>query len=126
MRATTSWWAIAAGLAVLACGPSGSGKEGQAGGAKRAPASASGQVDEVDDVAAEGGGDFPSAAERTRAMEERAAALEQEFRAAMAAATSEEERVRAYQEFERGREELNEMGGEGDGGDDAYGPPPEP
>ena len=124
MRATRELLTIAVAFAVLGCGPSGNVDEGRARDDAGARAEDS-AAEELDEATSESG-DFPSAAERTRAMEERAAALEREFREAMADATSEEERVRAYQEFERGREELNEMG-EGDAGDDdAYGPPPEP
>jgi hypothetical protein len=69
---------------------------------------------------------FASAAERTRAMEERAAELEQSLDQAMAEATTEEERLRAYEEFERGRLELNEMAESTslDDGEDAFPPPP--
>ena len=64
-------------------------------------------------------------AERTRAMESQAADLRRQYDDAMANAASEEEKIRAYQEFEQGRQELNEMS-EGDAGDgeDAYAPPP--
>jgi hypothetical protein len=46
----------------------------------------------------------------------------------MAEATTDEERLRAYDEFERGRLELNEMAGSAsaDDGEDAFAPPPEP
>lgn len=75
--------------------------------------------------ATEGG--FSSEAERTRAMETQAADLRQQYEEAMASATTEEEKIRAYQEFEQGRQELDEMS-EGDLGesDDAYPPPPQP
>ena len=68
---------------------------------------------------------FSSEAERTRAMESQAADLRRQYDDAMANAASEEEKIRAYQEFEQGRQELNEMS-EGDAGDgeDAYAPRP--
>jgi len=72
--------------------------------------------------------DFASEAERTRAMEQRAAELEQSLQQAMAEAATEEERARAYEEFEQGRLELNEMAESEstDDSEDAYPPPPEP
>lgn len=71
-------------------------------------------------------GAFSSEAERTRAMEAQAADLKQHYDEAMAGAASEEEKIRAYQEFEQGRQELNEMSESDLGeGDDAYAPPPE-
>ena len=76
--------------------------------------------------AVEGEESFASEAERTRAMEQRAAELEQSLQQAMAEAATEEERVRAYEEFEQGRLELNEMAESetADEGEDAYAPPP--
>lgn len=70
---------------------------------------------------------FSSEAERTRAMESQASDLRQQYEDAMANAANDEDRIRAYQEFEQGRQELNEMS-EGDLGDgeDAFAPPPEP
>lgn len=70
-------------------------------------------------------GAFSSEAERSRAMEAQAADLQQRYEEAIADAGSEEEKIRAYQEFEQGRQELNEMSESDLGeGDDAYAPPP--
>lgn len=47
---------------------------------------------------------------RTQAMDEKAAELEQRYRDAMADENaSEADKIRAYQEFERERQKLNEM-----------------
>jgi uncharacterized protein YjiS (DUF1127 family) len=71
-------------------------------------------------------GGFSSEAERTRAMEAQAADLKRQYDDAMANAATEEEKLRAYQEFEQGRQELDEMSDDDLGdGDDAYAPPPE-
>jgi len=77
---------------------------------------------------------YATEADRTRAMEAKAAAVENRYRESMSEAATPEDRVRAYQEFEQGRQELNEMGEDdepyadpGDAGDDegdAFGPPP--
>lgn len=86
-------------------------------------AAADSAAEQGDLAAAEG---FTSEAERTRAMEERAAELEQSLRAAMTEASTDEERQRAYEEFEQGRLELEEMAESAPADDegDAYGEPP--
>ncbi len=63
---------------------------------------------------------FDSQSARTRAMEEKAAEIEQLYQDAMADENaSEAEKIRAYQEFERERQKLNEMGaGADDDSDD--------
>jgi hypothetical protein len=112
--------AVCAGLAAAGCG----------GRLERAPAAA--PAADAGEPAAplvespvEGG--FSSEAERTRAMEAQAAELQQQYKDSMANAATEEEKLRAYQEFEQGRQELNEIAEDDFGdGDDAYAPPPEP
>jgi hypothetical protein len=73
----------------------------------------------------EAGGDGASASEgdRTAAMEEHAADSQAAFEESMANATTDEERLRAYEEFEADRAELNRMA-EDDGSSDEYAPPP--
>jgi len=120
----TARFLLLAAAAVSAC-------DGQL---ERAPAERPAAGSAADDVAASEsaaaaeaeGAAFTSEAERTRAMEAQAADLKRQFDDAMANAASEEEKLRAYQEFEQGRQELDQMA-EGDLGDgeDAYPPPPE-
>jgi len=81
-------------------------------------------------------GGYSSEAERTRAMEAKADAVQQRYKESMAAAATPEDQARAYQEFEQGRQELNAMGEDDDtsydeaigdpGSDsgDSFGPPP--
>jgi len=80
-------------------------------------------------------GGYTSEAERTRAMEAKADAVQQRYKESMADASTPEDKVRAYQEFEQGRQELNAMGEDddpsyddaGDSADDSgdsFGPPP--
>lgn len=81
-------------------------------------------VSEEEDWEAYGSDDavagYAGEAERTEAMEQQAAAMQQTYDDAIANATTDEERMRAYQEFEDGRQELNEMA------EDEYAPPPAP
>jgi len=69
---------------------------------------------------------YASEAERTSAMEAKARDLQLQLDDAVANAETDEERVRAYQEFESGRQELNEMAEEDDSSTDEYAPPPGP
>jgi hypothetical protein len=114
--------AVVAAGAVVACG--GRLERAPARGAERPAAADSEAIADVQEEEAQGG--FSSEAERTRAMEAQAADLRQQYEDAMASAATEEEKIRAYQEFEQGRQELNEISDDGDGGDDAYAPPPVP
>ena len=78
-------------------------------------------ADAVDD-------EFASEAGRTEAMEDLAIEAQERFDEAMADATTDEERIRAYEEFEQQRLDLNEMAeSESTAEDgDAFGPPPAP
>lgn len=107
-------------LAAVACG--GRLERAPAGSAER-PATGGTQSVAAEEPAAQGG--FSSEAERTRAMETQAAELQQQLKDSMANAATEEEKIRAYQEFEQGRQELNEISESGAAdGEDAYAPPP--
>jgi hypothetical protein len=55
-------------------------------------------------------------------MEEQSAELQRQYEDAIANATTDEERMRAYQEFEDGRQKLNEMAEAGV--EDEFAPPP--
>jgi len=76
------------------------------------------------DATVEDSGGYDSQSSRTRAMEAQAADLEQRYRDAMNDPdATEAEKMRAYQEFEAGRQQLNETGAsdadeEDSGGDD--------
>jgi hypothetical protein len=76
------------------------------------------------DSAYEESSGYDSQSARTQAMEDRAAELEQRYREAMADENaSEQDKIRAYQEFERERQKLNEMAessGEDNASDDDY------
>jgi uncharacterized protein YjiS (DUF1127 family) len=116
--------AVDAAAAVTAC----DGRLERAPAERPAAGAAVDAGDESEPTVAEdaAGAAFSSEAERTRAMEAQAEELRQRYEAAMADAATEEEKLRAYQEFEQGRQELDQMS-EGDLGDgeDAYPPPPE-
>jgi len=110
-RRTLPWLALAAG-ALAACGGT------QHETVDVPPPS--------DDATYEDSGGYDSEAARTRAMEAQAADLEQKYRDAMADPNATEaEKLRAYQEFEAGRQRLNETAttasdSESEGSDDDY------
>lgn len=66
----------------------------------------------------------PSAAQRTRAMEEKKSGIDRKYEAARAGGLSPEEAERAYQEAERERLELNRYA-EGAASQPADPPPPD-
>lgn len=71
---------------------------------------------------AEDSGGYDSEASRTRAMEAQAADLEQRYRDAMDDPdATEAEKMRAYQEFEAGRQRLNETAASDADEDDSSG-----
>jgi hypothetical protein len=61
---------------------------------------------------------------RTEAMEAKAAELQRQYEDALANARTDEERARAFQDFESGRAELNRMAEDDGGAGDEYAPPP--
>jgi hypothetical protein len=118
------WWAPACAVVCLACG--------QTQRVDRPAESARTDADESAAAAAPADDGRPlSEGERTRLMEQKADDLVQQYHDAQATATTAEERVKAYQEFEKGRQELNQTS-EGDAApaqpaaSDEYAPPPEP
>ena len=116
------WWATLFAATCLACGPT----QRVDRPAESAPASA----DESTAATAPAGEGAPlSEGERTRLMEQKADDLVQQYHDAQATATTAEERVKAYQEFEKGRQELTQTS-EGDAAQpaasDEYAPPPNP
>lgn len=107
-RRTLPWLALAAG-ALAACGGT------QHETVDVPPPS--------DSATYEDSGGYDSEAARTRAMESRAADLEQKYRDALADPdATEAEKLRAYQEFEAGRQSLDETAesepADDDSGDD--------
>lgn len=125
---TTRLLAVALIAAAVACGGRLERKSSDDAESSARPApveAADAAEDTPSDAAGEGSG-FSSEAERTRAMEAQAADLKRQFEDAVANAATEEEKLRAYQEFEQGRQELDEMSDDDLGdGDDAYAPPPD-
>lgn len=74
------------------------------------------------DAAAEDSGGYDSESARTRAMAAQAEDLEQRYRDAMNDPdATEAEKLRAYQEFEAGRQRLNETAGSDADEDDSSG-----
>ncbi len=114
-------WAAAGALLCFACGPT--QKVDRVPESSDATASAGAESATATPELSEG--------ERTRLMEQKADDLVQQYQDAQATATTAEDRVKAYQEFEKGRQELNQQA-EGDaaapaaGANDEYAPPPEP
>lgn len=120
--------AVVLAAAAVACGgrlERKSSNDGETSG-RAAPAAEADSAEASPEEAAGEGEGFSSEAERTRAMEAQAADLKRQYDDAVANAATEEEKLRAYQEFEQGRQELNEMSDDDLGDDDdAYAPPPE-
>jgi uncharacterized protein YjiS (DUF1127 family) len=117
---------VALATAALGCDGRLERRTDSADAAARPAAAQSGADEAAEPEADASAGGFSSEAERTRAMEAQAADLKRQYDDAMANAATEEEKLRAYQEFEQGRQELDEMSDDDLGdGDDAYAPPPE-
>lgn len=117
MSAKHLWWAPACALLCVGCGPT-----------QRVEKAAESSAESAAAVAPAGDSAPLSEGERTRLMEQRAEDLVQQYNDAQATATTAEERVKAYQEFERGRQELNQTAeGEAPAAEsDEYAPPPAP
>jgi len=113
-------------LALAAAGLVAAGCDGQLRRKGEEPAAAQRNVGEEEDWDAYGAEDavagYASEGDRTRAMEEQSAELQRQYEDAIANATTDEERMRAYQEFEDGRQKLNEMAEAGV--EDEFAPPP--
>ena len=118
------WWAPVCAALCLACGPT-----------QRVDKPSGGASESSDESAAAppsaGDASSLSEGERTRLLEQKADDLVQQYHDAQATATTAEERVKAYQEFEKGRQELNQAAdGEAapaePAASDEYAPPPEP